>query len=38
MTAMWWHRIIPHAANVRGWKITPSHYVNQDLASVWLAN
>jgi peptide/nickel transport system substrate-binding protein len=37
MTALWWHRIIPHAANVKGWKITPSHYVNQDLATVWLA-
>src|SRR5205085_7304577 len=37
MTALWWHRIIPHAANLRGWKITPSHYVNQDLATVWLA-
>jgi len=21
---------------VRGWKIGPSHYVNQDLANVWL--
>jgi peptide/nickel transport system substrate-binding protein len=37
MTVLWWHRIIPHAANLKGWKITPSHYVNQDLATVWLA-
>ncbi len=22
---------------VKGWKITPSHYLNQDLATVWLA-
>jgi peptide/nickel transport system substrate-binding protein len=21
---------------VKGWKINPSHYVNQDLATVWL--
>jgi peptide/nickel transport system substrate-binding protein len=37
MTVLWWHRIIPHAAAVKGWKITPSHYVNQDLSTVWLA-
>ena len=22
---------------VKGWKVTPSHYLNQDLATVWLA-
>jgi peptide/nickel transport system substrate-binding protein len=32
----WWNRIIPHRAYVKGWKISPSHYVNQDLANVWL--
>jgi peptide/nickel transport system substrate-binding protein len=32
-----WHRIIPHSAKVRGWKITPSHYLNQQLDTVWLA-
>jgi peptide/nickel transport system substrate-binding protein len=34
---LWWQRIIPHSAKVKGWKITPSHYVNQDLGNVWLA-
>jgi peptide/nickel transport system substrate-binding protein len=34
---LWWQRIIPHWAKVKGWKITPSHYLNQDLAGVWLA-
>jgi peptide/nickel transport system substrate-binding protein len=34
---LWWQRIVPHWAKVRGWKITPSHYVNQDLRDVWLA-
>jgi peptide/nickel transport system substrate-binding protein len=34
---LWWHRIVLHAATVRGWKITPSHYLNQDLRDVWLA-
>jgi peptide/nickel transport system substrate-binding protein len=33
----WWHRIIPHRTVVQGWKISPSHYLNQDLANVWLA-
>jgi len=31
-----WHRIIPHLARVRGWTITPSHYLNQQLDAVWL--
>ncbi|MBI3002478.1 MAG: ABC transporter substrate-binding protein, partial [candidate division NC10 bacterium] len=34
---LWWQRIIPHWKTVRGWKITPSHYLNQDLRDVWLA-
>jgi len=33
---LWWYRIVPYRAYVRGWKINPSHYVNQDLATVWL--
>jgi peptide/nickel transport system substrate-binding protein len=32
----WWYRIIPHRSYVKGWKISPSHYINQDLATVWL--
>jgi peptide/nickel transport system substrate-binding protein len=34
---LWWHRIIPHSARVRGWTITPSHYLNNQLDAVWLA-
>jgi peptide/nickel transport system substrate-binding protein len=34
---LWWQRIVPHSVKVKGWKITPSHYVNQDLRDVWLA-
>jgi peptide/nickel transport system substrate-binding protein len=34
---LWWQRIIPHWAQVKGWKITPSHYLNQDLRDVWLS-
>jgi peptide/nickel transport system substrate-binding protein len=34
---LWWQRVIPHWAKLKGWKITPSHYLNQDLTDVWLA-
>ncbi len=34
----WFTRIVPLASNVRGWDITPSHLLGQDLAGVWLAN
>jgi peptide/nickel transport system substrate-binding protein len=32
-----WHRIIPHSSKVKGWTITPSHYLNNTLDTVWLA-
>lgn len=35
---VWWQRIVAHSAALRGWRILPSHYLNQDLADVWLAN
>lgn len=34
---VWWNRIVAHSAKMKGWHITPSTYVGQDLASVWLA-
>jgi len=33
-----WHRIVPLSAKVRGWTITPSHFLNQQLDGVWLAD
>jgi peptide/nickel transport system substrate-binding protein len=33
---LWWHRAIPYRSYVMGWKISPSHYLNQDLATIWL--
>jgi peptide/nickel transport system substrate-binding protein len=36
LITLWWYRIIPHRSYVKGWKITPSHYLNQDLSVVWL--
>jgi peptide/nickel transport system substrate-binding protein len=32
-----WHRIVPHDARVHGWTITPSHYLNNQLDTVWLS-
>ena len=32
-----WHRIVPHSSRVHGWTITPSHYLNQQLDTVWLS-
>jgi peptide/nickel transport system substrate-binding protein len=32
-----WHRIIPHSSKVKGWQITPSHYLNNQLDTVWLS-
>ena len=31
-----WFRTVPMRSYVKGWKISPSHYLNQDLANVWL--
>ena len=33
---LWWYRIIAHRSYVKGWKITSSHYLNQNLANIWL--
>ncbi len=33
---IWYSRIVAHASNMKGWRIIPSHFANQDLADVWL--
>jgi peptide/nickel transport system substrate-binding protein len=33
---LWWNRIVATSAKVKGWSITPSHFIGQDLADVWL--
>jgi len=33
---LWWYRIVPHRSYVKGWKVSPSHYINQDLSNIWL--
>jgi peptide/nickel transport system substrate-binding protein len=32
-----WNRIVPHLSRVHGWTITPSHYLNNQLDTVWLS-
>jgi peptide/nickel transport system substrate-binding protein len=32
----YWYRILPQRTYVKGWKISPSHYLNQDLANIWI--
>jgi peptide/nickel transport system substrate-binding protein len=36
MWVLWWHRIVPYRSYVKGWKIGPTHFINQDLARIWL--
>ena len=33
---LWWYKINPHRSYVKGWKIAPSHYLNQSLENIWL--
>ena len=36
LPAFWWYKINPHRSYVKGWKIAPSHYLNQALDNVWI--
>jgi peptide/nickel transport system substrate-binding protein len=36
MVMTYWYRNVPLRSYVKGWKVGPSHYLNQDLANVWL--
>jgi len=36
LMVLWWYRIVPYRSYVKGWKISTSHYINQDLANIWL--
>jgi peptide/nickel transport system substrate-binding protein len=33
---LWWYRITLQRSYVKGWKISPSHYIDQDLSNIWL--
>ncbi len=36
LPTLWWNRISVHRSYVKGWKTSPSHYLNQHLDNVWL--
>ena len=36
MWVLWWHRIVPYRSYVKGFKIAPTHFINQDMARIWL--
>ena len=33
---IWYSRLVAHVPQMKGWKILPTHFANQDLADVWL--
>jgi peptide/nickel transport system substrate-binding protein len=33
---LWWQRIVVMRSNVKGWGMSPSHLIGQDLETVWL--
>ena len=33
---LWWNRIVVTAEKFKGWNMSPSHYIGQDLSDVWL--
>jgi peptide/nickel transport system substrate-binding protein len=36
LQTLWWHRIMLHSPRLKGVKVLPSHFLNQDLSSLWL--
>jgi peptide/nickel transport system substrate-binding protein len=36
LMTLWWYRIVPYRSYVKGWHIGPSHFLGNDLPSVWL--
>ena len=33
---LWWNRIVITSSKLKGWDITPSHFIEQDLTNVWI--
>jgi peptide/nickel transport system substrate-binding protein len=33
---LWWDRIVATSARIKGWNITPSHFLGQDLTDIWI--
>ena len=36
LPTLWFYRIVPMRTYVKGWKVSTSHYLNQNLANIWL--
>lgn len=36
LMTLWWYRIVPYRSYVKGWHISPSHFLGNSLAAVWL--
>jgi peptide/nickel transport system substrate-binding protein len=34
---LWWNRIVATSSKLKGWSITPSHFIGQDLTDIWLS-
>jgi len=34
---LWWSRIVATSSALKGWSITPSHFIGQDLTDVWFS-
>ncbi len=33
---VWWHRIVARSKDLKGWYMTPSHFIGQNLETAWL--
>jgi peptide/nickel transport system substrate-binding protein len=36
LPAFWWYRLIAHRDYFKGWNVSPSHYLVQQLDNVWI--
>jgi peptide/nickel transport system substrate-binding protein len=34
---LWWQRVVVMSSRIKGWEMSPSHLIGQDLERVWLA-
>ena len=36
LMTLWWYRIVPYRSYLKGWHISPSHFIGNEMARVWL--
>ena len=36
ISTLWWQRTVVHSSKMKFWEVTPSHYLNMQMESVWL--